>query len=74
MLANFTKNWQELLLGVDVGGMGTLIASLASIISYKIYIDDNKSDNKRYILLFTIYNLIGLILLGTMSYIILKVR
>lgn len=37
LLANFTGDYRELLLGVNVGGMGTLIASLASLISYKLY-------------------------------------
>lgn len=37
MLSGFTDNVRELLLGVNLGGLGTLIASLASLISYKIY-------------------------------------
>ena len=37
LLSGFTSHFKELLLGVNIGGMGTLIASLASVISYKIY-------------------------------------
>lgn len=37
LLAGFTSDWKGLLLGVDVGGLGTLIASLASLISFKLY-------------------------------------
>lgn len=36
LLSGFTNHFKELLLGVNIGGMGTLIASLASVISYKI--------------------------------------
>lgn len=59
LLSGFTSHFKELLLGVNIGGMGTLIASLASIISYKLYC--NEHDNTRsYIKVFTKYNLIGL--------------
>lgn len=37
MLSPYTENWAPLLLGVDVGGLGTLIASMASLISFKAY-------------------------------------
>lgn len=37
LLYNFCKNSKELLLGVDFGGLGTLVASLATLISYKLY-------------------------------------
>ena len=61
LLSSFTDHFKELLLGVNIGGMGTLIASLASVISYKLYC--NEYDNtKEYIKMFTIYNLIGLAL------------
>jgi len=41
LLASFTSNWKELILGVNIGGLGTLIASMASVISYKLYIAEN---------------------------------
>ena len=44
LMADFTRNWQALLLGVNVGGFGTLIASLANLISYKIY--TSRFDNR----------------------------
>lgn len=37
LLAGFTEDWKGLLLGTDVGGLGTIIASLASLISFKLY-------------------------------------
>ena len=69
LLSGFTTHFKELLLGVNIGGMGTLIASLASVISYKIYISEFISDN--YIKSFTIYNVLGLILFTLLVYIFL---
>ncbi|MBQ0167033.1 MAG: citrate transporter [Treponema sp.] len=42
LLSGFTENAQALLLGVNVGGLGTLIASLASVISFKLYAADHE--------------------------------
>ncbi|MGL5312193.1 MAG: SLC13 family permease [Peptostreptococcaceae bacterium] len=62
LLSGFTSNFRELLLGVNIGGMGTLIASLASVISYKIYMMEFEKDGSKYLKVFTIYNFIGLAL------------
>lgn len=62
LLAPFTGNWQELLIGVNVGGMGTLIASMASLISYRLYVEAYKEEQKAYFRLFTVYNVIGLLI------------
>jgi Na+/H+ antiporter NhaD/arsenite permease-like protein len=72
LLSNFTDNWRALLVGVNVGGMGTLIASLASVISYKLFIKDNLQAGKQYMLKFTVYNFMSLILLGIMGYVLMK--
>ena len=37
LLSGFTANWHSLLIGVDLGGLGTPIASLASLIAFKLY-------------------------------------
>jgi len=58
LLSGFTDQFKELLLGVNIGGMGTLIASLASVISYKIYTSEFGNDN--YMKSFTFYNVLGL--------------
>lgn len=42
LLSGFTDNAHALLLGVNVGGLGTLIASLASVISFKLYAADHE--------------------------------
>lgn len=61
LLAPFTDNWKELLIGVNVGGMGTLIASMASLISYRLYVEVYKEEQKAYFKLFTVYNILGLL-------------
>lgn len=62
LLSGFTNHYKELLLGVNIGGMGTLIASMASVISYKIYVKEYPSENKTYMKIFSLYNVIGLII------------
>lgn len=64
LLSSFTNYYKELLLSVNIGGLGTLIASLASVISYKFYVKENKEETKKYISYFTLYNLIGLFIFG----------
>ena len=71
LLSGFTTHVKELLLGVNIGGMGTLIASLASVISYKIYSSEFEVDNNRYLKMFTYYNLVGLLIMTTIVYFIL---
>ena len=67
LLSGFTNHFKELLLGVNIGGMGTLIASLASVISYKIYASEFGNDN--YMKSFTFYNILGLIIFVPIAYI-----
>ncbi|WP_283592854.1 SLC13 family permease [Paraclostridium bifermentans] len=73
LLSGFTNNFKELLLGVNIGGMGTLIASLASVISYKIYTNEFKDDSSTYLKCFTFYNVLGLIVTIPIVYLILFV-
>ena len=68
LISNFTNYSKELLLGVNIGGMGTLIASLASLISYKLYVKEVKDENNNYIKVFTLYNLLGLIVIIPIIY------
>lgn len=71
LLSGFTNHFKELLLGVNIGGMGTLIASLASVISYKIYTSEFKDNNDRYLSKFTLYNVLGLGVFVPMIYLLL---
>lgn len=73
LLAPFTENWQELVLGVNIGGLGTLIASLASVISYKLFVKEYQGEAKAYFKCFSWYNFLGLLLLVPIGYILVKV-
>ena len=64
LLSSFTNYYKELLLSVNIGGLGTLIASLASVISYKFYVKENREENRKYIKYFTLYNVLGLLIFG----------
>lgn len=68
LLSGFTDNWSALLAGVDVGGLGTPIASLASLISLKLYLRAENASLPRYLLVFTLANIAGLILLSAAAF------
>ncbi len=63
LLSGFTSNAKALLLGVNVGGLGTPIASLASLISLKLYSRGEGARTGRYLAVFTAVNVILLVLL-----------
>lgn len=63
LLSRFTENSKGLLLGVNIGGLGTLIASMASLISYKIYAHNYNKTKGIYLMWFTFANLIFLAVL-----------
>ena len=63
LLSQFTDNYPELLLGVNIGGVGTLIASLASLITFREYTTHNPEKTRYYIKVFTIFNMAFLIVL-----------
>lgn len=54
LLSVFTPHYRQLLYGVSAGGLGTLIASLASLISYKLYAGTYPA--RKYLKLFTVLN------------------
>ena len=64
LLSGFTDNVRELLLGVDIGGLGTPIASLASLISLKLYSRTRGANTGKYLLVFTLVNLLALAVLS----------
>lgn len=59
LLSKFTNNINALLIGVNLGGLGTLIASMASLISYKFVQKENIKSSK-YLFIFTVANIIFL--------------
>ena len=67
LLSGFTENGAMLLLAVNVGGLGTLIASMASVISFKLY---SAETHDNYFAVFTAYNVVLLVILGIIVYII----
>lgn len=67
LLSGFTQNAHKLLIGVNVGGLGTLIASMASVISYKFYVQVYPEGTRRYLKLFTVGNLLFLSILTLFS-------
>lgn len=60
MLSEFTENGKALLLGVNIGGLGTIIASLASLISFQYYRSSEGARSGKYMLVFSAVN-IGLL-------------
>lgn len=72
LIAHFTTSWKEVLLGVNIGGLGTLIASLANVISYKLYINETGTKNSSaYLVSFTLYSAFGLILFSAINFLLL---
>ncbi|MBP3369158.1 MAG: citrate transporter [Clostridia bacterium] len=56
LLSQFTENYPALLVGVNIGGAGTLIASLASLITFREYVKHNPGQSGRYIVMFSLFN------------------
>ena len=63
LLSRFTENYPALLIGVNIGGTGTLIASLASLITFREYTKENPRGTGKYLLIFTGMNLLFLVVL-----------
>lgn len=61
LLSEFTTDWQGLLLGVDIGGLGTPIASLASLIALRLYVHAQPSGLLRFMKVFTLVNVVGIV-------------
>lgn len=67
LLSNFTREWESLIVGTNLGGLGTLIASMASLISYKQAVSFCPEKKSRYLAVFTTWNLIFLAALWTLK-------
>lgn len=70
LLSQFTGNYQELLVGVNIGGVGTLISSLASLITFREYVKHNPGKTGYYIAMFSAFNFGFLIILASFSFLI----
>ena len=71
LLSQFTDNYRELLLGVNIGGVGTLISSLASLITFREYLSHNPGKSGYYILVFSAFNFAFLLILTGFALLIL---
>ena len=67
LLSNFTDNYKALLIGVNIGGTGTLIASLASLITFRSYVSLNKNSAASFLKTFTVFSFSFLIILYFVS-------
>lgn len=63
MLTQFTSKGYDVMMGANIGGLGTIIASMASVISLEYYRKTKEVNLKKYMGVFTIYNIILLILM-----------
>ena len=63
LLSGFTNDWNSLIIGTNLGGLGTLIASMASLISYKQLAQNHPDIKGKYMVVFTIANILFLIIL-----------
>ena len=70
LLSGFTKNLEALMIGTNLGGLGTLIASMASLISYRQIAREMPRKKGKYLGIFTLSNVIFLaILLGVYCFV-----
>ena len=63
LLSQFTDEYRELLIGVNIGGVGTLISSLASLITFNEYKKHNPGKTKNYVKSFSAFNFAFLFIL-----------
>ena len=71
LLSHFTDCYQKLLVAVNIGGAGTLIASLASLITFREYLKNDPENIRSYLIKFSLYNFgFLIILLVTMGFVL----
>lgn len=70
LLSGFTDQGRALIIGTNLGGLGTLIASMASLITYQLYAADQKAQPGYYLLIFTLLNVADLAILMLASFMI----
>ena len=63
LLSGFSANYEAIILGINIGGLGTLIASMANLISYKILVREYNDFKIKYLVVFTVLNVILLAIL-----------
>ena len=63
LLSGFSANYESIIIGINIGGFGSLIASMANLISYKILIHEHSEFKIKYLIVFTALNVILLVVL-----------
>ena len=58
LLSGFSTNYEAIIVGINIGGLGTLIASMANLISFKILVREYNEFKIRYLVVFTVLNVI----------------
>ena len=67
LLSGFSRDFSGLLTGVNLGGLGTLIASLASLISFKFFAREYPNQKGRFLKVFTLWNVLFLAVLAAVA-------
>ena len=63
LLSGFSANYEAIIVGINIGGFGTLIASMANLISFKILVREYGEFKIRYLVIFTVLNIVLLVIL-----------
>ncbi len=63
LLSGFSSNYGAIIIGINIGGFGTLIASMANLISYKILVREFRQLKVKYLIVFTVLNVVLLVIL-----------
>lgn len=63
LITGFSTNYEPIIIGINIGGLGTLVASLANLISYKIYVNEYPDSKLKFIKEFSIYNVVLMVIL-----------
>ena len=70
LLMHNVSTWPNLLWGVNVGGFGSLVGSLANLIAYRIYTHDGKGNTKSFLLTFSLLSYLALAV-GIIAYVLI---
>ena len=71
LLSGFSTNYEAIIVGINIGGFGTLIASMANLISFKILVKEYRQFKIKYLAIFTGLNVILLIILMSLYFLII---
>ncbi|BDR55016.1 citrate transporter [Bombiscardovia apis] len=70
LVSGFSSSWRQIIVGTNLGGLGTLIASMASLISYKAVVKKYPESKGHYLKVYTLWNVIFLAVLLILAFVI----